>query len=288
MMQWSDQVQAGALSSGTGVPAADPGVLWGRYLRTTTGVIYVWNGSAWIEEASGGGGADLSDAAPANAGGAASAGDSDEASRANHVHAVAASHSGSTHASIQTAAEATAAAALAGHEGAASHATVPDHDHSGDAGDGGLPAYGRHKQTTLSGNTNKTTTSTTFVVVDDTNLPWLSLSAVNGDVIEIILSATIVLSETALFAIDFEVDPPSGANTRTYPNNESGALAQSGSSARYNGTTRVRFPVTETGTWAFRPMWRVSAGTATMTNGTSGSDDTAIQFSVTNLGPVTA
>lgn len=105
MINWQDQVQNGALSSGTAVPSADPGVQWARYLRTTTGVIYVWTGAAWVEEASGGAaGPGLSDAAP-QATGTADAGNGTDASRDDHVHA------------------------------------LSNHDHTGDAGDGGTVAY---------------------------------------------------------------------------------------------------------------------------------------------------
>lgn len=48
MLNWTDQVRRNALLSGTGVPSDDPGVQWAQYLRTTTGVVYVWTGEAWV------------------------------------------------------------------------------------------------------------------------------------------------------------------------------------------------------------------------------------------------
>lgn len=50
MLNWTDQVRAGALNHGSGAPAdpPSPNVEWAQYLNDDTGDRYVWTGSAWV------------------------------------------------------------------------------------------------------------------------------------------------------------------------------------------------------------------------------------------------
>lgn len=141
------------------------------------------------------------------------------------------------------------------------------------------------KKTELVGNTNKTTTSTTFVAIDTTNLAYLTLSLAIGDVVRCKLQGQAYNGSNAVGAWDFEVDQPASADTRCYPAAENGAgIDPVTIVTRVTVHIEALFTATEAGVHGFRPMWRTTAGTLTLANGTSGADDTAIIFTVEKLG----
>lgn len=129
-----------------------------------------------------------------------------------------ASHSGSTHAAAQSAAEATAAGALATHVAAADPhetlapttlaipagtaganlTTLPDHDHSGDSGDGGvtmgrLLAIVNYIGTLV----NVSRTATTFADVDATNLAITFTAPPSGAVLVRVTARINVVNTTS-------------------------------------------------------------------------------------------
>ncbi len=139
------------------------------------------------------------------------------------------------------------------------------------------------KRTKIDGTGNKTTTSTTFVPIDATNLPFLTLTLAVGDVVECTLSGQSYNSGTSVGSFDAEVDQPTLADIRANANAEFGATMQQGT-ARTPVSMITTFTATEAGTHGFRPVWRVNAGTQTFSNATSGADDTSILWMVTKLG----
>lgn len=143
----------------------------------------------------------------------------------------------------------------------------------------------RSKELRIVDTGNITTTSTSFVAVDSTDLPWQTLTGLEvGDKVECWLSAVCwhgTSGEGTYF--DFEVDRPTSANTRTSADVAEGAGRVTAHAATYPQQVQIRdvFTVTEAGTHAFRPMWRTSAGTATMGNAASaGLGENSINFSV--------
>lgn len=141
------------------------------------------------------------------------------------------------------------------------------------------------KQTILNGNGNKTTTSTTFVAIDATNLAYLTLPLAIGDVVRCTLvGQTYHTTEGHVQAFDFEVDRPTSGDTRIGAGADNG-LAVSGHSTRTPVCVVGHFVATEAGVHGFRPMWlQLSGSTATLANAASGNDDSTILFSVEKLG----
>lgn len=140
------------------------------------------------------------------------------------------------------------------------------------------------KQTALNGNGNKTTTSTSFVAIDATNLGYLTLNLAVGEVVRCILAGQTYTSTAGQQnQFDFEVDQPTSGDTRIGIGADNG-LTTNADNAREVLCVVGYFTATEAGVHGFRPMWRTNAGTATLTNAVSGADDTSIQFTVEKLG----
>lgn len=154
------------------------------------------------------------------------------------------------------------------------------------------PSRQPFKHTILKGNGNKTTTSATFVAIDTTNLPYLTLAGCAvGDIIECKFTGQwyTSTSTTRLCALDVEVDRPTSANERVGEGCDTGTWVETFDfTFRHFFNMTARYVVNEAGTHGFRPMWLTSGSTLTLANGTSGNDDSVVMFSVENLGPVTA
>jgi hypothetical protein len=151
----------------------------------------------------------------------------------------------------------------------------------------------RISRTKIRATGDKTTTSNgTFVDIDATNLPSLTVYAEIGDIIEVELVAN--MSQTSGYAIEFDwvVDRPTSADTTV--------RGSSGSVARYTqlggGTSdwvqfRIfgTFTVTERGTHGFKPQWMVNGNTGRLKNASGGGlDDVPIIHTVRNTGPEAA
>lgn len=145
------------------------------------------------------------------------------------------------------------------------------------AGSGGAS----FKMLTRSDAGNYTTTSTTKVAVDATNLGFLTFDLTVGDVVRCTLTGEAYTSSGAV-ALDFEVDRPTSANVFIGATNDNGVWL--GSTTRTTANATGLFEATETGTHGFRPAWRVSAGTGVLANAATGLDDVRIQFIVEKLG----
>lgn len=151
----------------------------------------------------------------------------------------------------------------------------------------GVSGSATFKQTKLIGNTNKTTTSTSFTAIDSTNLAYLTLTLAIGDVVRITFQGQGQHSAAppgSPVGIDFEVDQPTSANVRASEDAEWGSFIDYWNNNRQHMSVVTTFTATEAGSHGFRPVWKVSTGTATLANGTSGGDDTAILFMVEKLG----
>lgn len=140
------------------------------------------------------------------------------------------------------------------------------------------------KRTILIGNGTKTTTSTSFVAIDTTNLPYLTLTLAVGDVVRCILTGQHANSGVNYMSYDVAVDQPTSADRRIAESAEYGLMNETNSNIQTLITVIGLFTATEAGLHGFRPMWKVTAGTGSLYNETSGSGDTAIQFSVEKLG----
>lgn len=149
------------------------------------------------------------------------------------------------------------------------------------AGSGGTSGTGQSgaqysssifQQTRIRATSNKTTTSTTFVAIDGTNLPPLSLTMLVGDVVRCRLSG-MYSAVTGAAYFDFQVVQPALGTVRTNSTAASGATGSApvGSSILQAEAT---FTATEAGTHTFQPVWRVTAGTGTLYNnsGATGED----------------
>lgn len=146
-----------------------------------------------------------------------------------------------------------------------------------------------HKETILHDQGAKTTTSTTFTAIDATNLGYLTLDLATGDVVECLLVGTQdILSGAGFVSYDFEVDRPTSANHRVYETSASGAGSQYGGFLMAVNVAAL-YIAGEAGVHGFRPVWKTSTSTARLKNNSGGGvEETAIMFSVRNLGPATA
>lgn len=159
---------------------------------------------------------------------------------------------------------------------------------SGTGGGGGGAGFGItvpdvFQQAKITDTTSKTTTSTSFVVIDNTNLPAKSLSLLVGDVVRCQLVGQTVNSGANGNAFDFNVVQPTLGTVRTAATAGFGAAVAVGTT-RTTVNAESTFTATEAGTHTFQPVWMVSAGTGTLYNGTSGGDDTAILFTAQKVG----
>lgn len=150
------------------------------------------------------------------------------------------------------------------------------------AGGGGGITF---KRTVLNGNGNKTTTSTTKVAIDTTNLAYLTLTLAVGDVVRCSLyGAAKHSSGTANSGFDFEVDQPTSADTFVGSGADYGVTKRDPSIERCPVAAVGLFTATEAGSHGFRPAWLTDAGTLTMINAASSDDDVLITFIVEKLG----
>jgi hypothetical protein len=138
------------------------------------------------------------------------------------------------------------------------------------------------QRTTSSRAGNITTGSTTFVIIDNTKLPAISVANCEvGDVIEMELTGQSYNSGANAAFIDWQVDRPVGATVRVSPGpNDSGVAVIGAATTRNTTFARAQWVIDESGTHTFQPMWRCTAGTQTFANAASGSDDTMILHTV--------
>lgn len=139
------------------------------------------------------------------------------------------------------------------------------------------------KRTSVSRQGNITTTSTTFVVIDNTKLPAISITGcATGDLIEMeLVHQTYNSAGNAAFG-DWQVVQPTLGTRRvsTQPNDSGVCSLTAGGTPRASNLMKATWVCAESGTHTFQPMWRVTAGTQTMANAASGSDDSTIQHIV--------
>lgn len=142
-----------------------------------------------------------------------------------------------------------------------------------------------HKQIVVSGQGNYTTSSTTKTPIDATNLSYLTLDLVAGQVVRCMLTGQ-AYATGAVGGIDFEVDQPTSGNVYIGNANDRGVVSFAGNGTRLPLNAVGLFVVTETGVHGFRPVWVMESGgtSLTLVNGTSGNDDSPVQFSVEKLG----
>jgi hypothetical protein len=147
---------------------------------------------------------------------------------------------------------------------------------------------GAFKRTKIATTGNKTTTSTTFVAIDNTNLPALSLTLAVGDVVRCILSGQTYNSSTNVGAFDAQVVQPTLGTVRANSSADFGAIELQGSS-RQAVTMVTTFAASEAGSHTFQAVWRVNGGTQTLANASgSGADNTGILFMIENLAAPTS
>jgi hypothetical protein len=131
---------------------------------------------------------------------------------------------------------------------------------------------------------NKTTGSTTFVVVDGTNLPPLSLTLLQGDVVKCTLSGQTYNSGSNVAGFDAQVVQPTLGTTRLNNAAEFGATMEQGGN-RTPCMMVTTWTALEGGAHTFQAVWRVNGGTQTLANASGAvADNTSILFMVENLG----
>ncbi len=155
---------------------------------------------------------------------------------------------------------------------------------SGGGGGAGTTGY-QFQQTRIDNTTNKTTTSTSFVVIDNTNLPPLSVNMQTGGVAKLLLTGETYNTSTNTTMFDWQVVQPTMGTTRVYNSTDNGAALIQGNT-RLTVTAVATFVAAEPGVHTFQPFWRVSAGTATLSNAISGLDDTEILHAVEVFGSI--
>jgi hypothetical protein len=136
----------------------------------------------------------------------------------------------------------------------------------------------------IDGTGNKTTTSTSFVVIDNTNLPALSVVMNVGDSADLTLAGQTYQSSSNLVCFDWQVVQPTLGTTRVNSTTDNGATVMQGTT-RVPLSVRSTFVAAEAGTHTFQPVWKItSSGTATLSNATTGNDDTSILHKVQVVG----
>lgn len=116
---------------------------------------------------------------------------------------------------------------------------------------------------------NYTTTSTSLVAIDDTNLPVTVTLAV-GDVVELMFEAPYAHSAAGnVIGIDWLVDRPTSADITSLANDLTASVYAAGvinlgNNAIFDNTIPVTtyFTATEAGSHIFKPRWRTGGGTA--------------------------
>lgn len=131
---------------------------------------------------------------------------------------------------------------------------------------------------TVSRQGNITTSSTSFVVVSNTLLPAYSVTLATGDLVELELHCQTYNSGTNLASFDFQVVQPTlGTRRVSSAPNDTGVGVYQGSN-RMSSDIKGKWVAAEAGAHTFQPMWQVNTGTQTMSNATSGNDDTEIKY----------
>src|SRR5688500_18371715 len=127
------------------------------------------------------------------------------------------------------------------------------------------------KRTVAIGTGNMTTTSTSKVAIDTTDLAYLTLDLAIGDVVRCTLAGqAFMLDATNAVGFDFEVDRPTSADTFIGSAAEFGLTEFGGNDDRQVVFVEGLFTATEAGVHGFRPAWLVTGGTATLSNASSG------------------
>jgi hypothetical protein len=138
--------------------------------------------------------------------------------------------------------------------------------------------FPRSQSLLKTGAANLTTTSTSLTAVDATNLGYLTFPDCEiGDIILVAFNCNTYNTGNNYNRFDFEVDQPTSANV--YVGESFGAansLRQSFGANTIPMAVLGRFAVTERGTHAVRPVWKVSAGTAHINNGNASEDNGAV------------
>ncbi len=138
------------------------------------------------------------------------------------------------------------------------------------------------------GNYSLAGTTTTFGPLDATNLPFQTFDLAVGDVVRMSLAFQGYTGQGGAFAFDFEVDRPTSANHRVYESCDNG-VGLAATLLRTPFVIVASYVAGEAGVHGFRPVWRgLGSDTFTVSNATSGADDSAILLSVENKGPVLA
>lgn len=138
------------------------------------------------------------------------------------------------------------------------------------------------QQTQIRGTGNKTTSSTSFAVIDNTNLPAKTIIMSVGDVVRITLACS-AASGAGSAEFDFQVVQPTLGTVRTNASAANGAAVLEGNN-KTPITIEATFTATEAGSHTFQAIWAVTSGTATVYNSTSSPDDSEILFTVVKIG----
>lgn len=157
-----------------------------------------------------------------------------------------------------------------------------------------LRDFVQHKKTVIRGTGDKTTTSTTFVDIDSTNLGFLTVNCEIGDTIELELVASAGAAGGGWGAIDWLVDQPVSADVNVRSTSYGVARYMQQAQGDSDTTTHVfkaTFTPTERGTHGFKPRFASynAISTFRLRNTTGGgSSDFPITHLVKNLGPESA
>jgi hypothetical protein len=139
-----------------------------------------------------------------------------------------------------------------------------------------------YQQTKIRGTGNKQTTSASFVVIDNTNMPPLSLTLAQGDVVRLTLMG-MVLTATGVICFDFQVVQPTLGTVRSNPTAVRGITSVTQAvNQPLNAVTS--FVAAESGVHTFQPVWvQIGGGTGTLYND-SVTNDTEIFVSAEKIG----
>lgn len=182
--------------------------------------------------------------------------------------------------------------------GASSETINPNLLVSGDEGqtmkvENGTAAWsnaGQFKQTVWAPSVAVSTSSGTFVDINNTELPPLALNLDVGDVVHLSLKANVLNdADGNVVAFDWDIDRPTSANTNirsitgmAYAD----YMVQRGAGYGVTTTISASFTATEAGVHTFKPQWLVSGSTGRL-HQTSYPHTMPITHRVENLGPVT-
>lgn len=153
---------------------------------------------------------------------------------------------------------------------------------------GGGGAGVTHQVTNWTGaGSNLSTSSTSFVDIDSTNIPALSLTLAVGDVVDLELICTVAYGAGNVMGFDWLIDRPTSGDTNLRGSAWAAHLYEPGLSGSDANTQHIggTFVATEAGVHTFKPQWRVSSSTGTIN--LTGTYWGPITHSVRNFGPVT-